>query len=122
MTCTFDLHVDFDVLHSPSTWNPKATACEISPAPMKILFRVFSSRFHAGLADSCDLQAWSCDSLKPPNLVCVEFRSQAAVFGVIVEDLIDGDEHLAGDSNERLVVWATFCDSIVELAESRVVS
>jgi len=46
--------------------------------------------------------------LEPPNLVCVEFGSEAAVFVVMVEDVVDGDEHLAGDGDEGSVVSATF--------------
>jgi hypothetical protein len=37
---------------------------------------------------------------------------------MIVEDVVDGDEHLAGDSDKRLVVSSTFRDPLVELAES----
>jgi len=56
--------------------------------------------------------------LEPPNLVCVEFGSEAAVFVVMVEDVVDGDEHLAGDGDEGSVVSSTFHYSQVELAES----
>jgi hypothetical protein len=40
----------------------------------------------------------------------------------MVEDMTDGDEHLSRDHNESLVVSATFRDSVVESAESWVVS
>ena len=40
----------------------------------------------------------------------------------MVEDVVDGDEHLAGDCDEGSVVSSTFHDSHVELAESWVVS
>jgi hypothetical protein len=40
----------------------------------------------------------------------------------MVEDVVDGDEHLAGDCDEGSVVSSTFHDSHVELAESEVVS
>ena len=60
--------------------------------------------------------------MEPPNLVCVEFGSEAAVFVVMVEDVVDGDKHLAGDCDEGSVVSSTFHDSQVELAESGVVA
>ena len=41
---------------------------------------------------------------------------------VMVEDVVDGDEHLAGDCDEGSVVSSTFHDSKVELVESGVVS
>ena len=41
---------------------------------------------------------------------------------VMVEDVIDGDEHLAGYGDEGSVVSSTFHYSQVELAESWVVS
>ena len=41
---------------------------------------------------------------------------------VMVEDVVDGDEHLAGDCDDCSVVSATFGDSLVELAESGVVA
>ena len=40
----------------------------------------------------------------------------------MVEDVVDSDEHLAGDCDEGSVVSSTFHDSHVELAESGVVS
>ena len=40
----------------------------------------------------------------------------------MVEDVIDRDEHLAGDCDEGSVVSSMFHYSQVELAESRVVS
>jgi hypothetical protein len=60
--------------------------------------------------------------LEPPNLVFDEFWSQATVFSVMVEDVVDGDEHLAGDCDEGSVVSSAFRDSHVELAESWVVA
>jgi len=41
---------------------------------------------------------------------------------LMVEDVIDGDEHLAGDGDEGSIVSSTFHCSQVELAESLVVS
>ena len=41
---------------------------------------------------------------------------------VVVEDVVDGDEHLAGYGDDGSIVSATFHDSQVELAESRVVA
>jgi len=41
---------------------------------------------------------------------------------VVVEDVVDGDEHLAGDCDEGSVVSSAFHDSKVELAESGVVA
>ena len=40
----------------------------------------------------------------------------------MVEDVVDCDEHLAGDRDDCSVMSATFHDSQVELAESRVVA
>ena len=40
----------------------------------------------------------------------------------MVEDVVDGDEHLAGDCDEGSVVSSTVCDSTIELVESWVVS
>ena len=58
----------------------------------------------------------------PPNLVFEEFWPQAAVLAVMVEDVVDGDEHLAGDGDDGSIVSSTVCDSTIELAESWVVS
>ena len=63
-----------------------------------------------------------CDSFEPPNLVFEEFRSQATVLAMVVEDVVDGDEHLSGDGDEGSVVSSTLHYSHVELAESGVVS
>ena len=41
---------------------------------------------------------------------------------VMVEDVVDGDEHLAGDGDDGSIVSSTVCDSTIELAESWVVS
>ena len=60
--------------------------------------------------------------MEPPNFVCVEFGSGAAVLVLVVEDVLDGDEHLAGDCDEGSVVSSTVCDSQVELVESGVVA
>jgi len=35
--------------------------------------------------------------LKPANLGFEESRSQASIFAVVVQDMVDCDEHLAGD-------------------------
>ena len=40
----------------------------------------------------------------------------------MVEDVVDGDEHLSGDGDDCSVVSSTFHDSQVELAESGVVA
>jgi hypothetical protein len=40
----------------------------------------------------------------------------------MVEDVVDCDEHLAGDCDEGSVVSSTVGDSTIELAESRIVS
>jgi hypothetical protein len=56
--------------------------------------------------------------LEPPDLVFEESWSQATVFSVVVEDVVDGDEHLADDRGECSVVSSTFRDLHVELRES----
>jgi len=60
--------------------------------------------------------------LELPNLVFEEFGSQATVFSVMVEDVVDGDEQLADDRDEGSVVPSTFHCSQIELAESWVVA
>ena len=40
----------------------------------------------------------------------------------MVEDVVDGDEHLAGDCDDGSIVSSTVCDSTIELAESGVVA
>ena len=40
----------------------------------------------------------------------------------MVEDVVDGDEHLAGDGDDCSIVSSTVCDSTIELVESWVVS
>jgi hypothetical protein len=62
------------------------------------------------------------DSSEPPNLVFEEFWSQTTVLVLMVEDVVDRDEHLAGDCDDGSVVSSTFHDSHIELVESGVVA
>jgi len=40
----------------------------------------------------------------------------------MVEDVVDGDEHLSGDGDEGSIVSSTVCDSTIEFVESGVVA